>query len=195
LFALVAGLALAGPISELLFGTGEHADLVRAAFVGLWAHVNYEQMTALFRVEQRSVAYLIATLINLGLTVAATVLLVVVWEQGPIGVIVGGGEDLQGGGAGAPARRGAPPPRPGGRAPGGPPRPARAGRRAPPPRRRTRSGPTRGPIPDTAWQLLHPNRAKSNLPSSASGDRVMPSGTGGGSSCGHPVHGDGDGMV
>src|SRR5215211_2300358 len=41
------------------------------------------------RVEQRSVAYLIATLINLGLTVAATVLLVVVWEQGPIGVIVG----------------------------------------------------------------------------------------------------------
>jgi O-antigen/teichoic acid export membrane protein len=86
---LVAGLALAGPISELLFGTGDHADLVRAAFVGLWAHVNYEQMTALFRVEQRSVAYLIATLINLGLTVAATLLLVVVWEQGPIGVIVG----------------------------------------------------------------------------------------------------------
>ncbi len=86
---LVAGLALAGPISDLLFGTTEHADLVRAAFVGLWAHVNYEQMTSLFRVEQRSVAYLVATLINLALTVAATVLLVVVWDKGPIGVIVG----------------------------------------------------------------------------------------------------------
>jgi O-antigen/teichoic acid export membrane protein len=86
---LVAGVLLAGPISQLLFGTADHADLVRAAFVGLWAHVNYEQMTSLFRVEQRSVAYLIATLINLGLTVGATVLLVVVWEQGPIGVIVG----------------------------------------------------------------------------------------------------------
>jgi O-antigen/teichoic acid export membrane protein len=86
---LLAGLALAGPISTLLFGTSEHADLVRAAFVGLWAHVNYEQMTSLFRVEQRSGVYLIATLVNLALTVGATVLLVVVWEQGPIGVIVG----------------------------------------------------------------------------------------------------------
>jgi O-antigen/teichoic acid export membrane protein len=86
---LLAGLALAGPISEVLFDTGEHADLVRAAFVGLWAHVNYEQMTSLFRVEQRSVAYLTATLINLGLTVGATLVLIVVLEKGPIGVIVG----------------------------------------------------------------------------------------------------------
>jgi O-antigen/teichoic acid export membrane protein len=86
---LVAGLVLADPLSDLLFGTADHANLVRAAFVGLWAHVNYEQMTSLFRVEQRSVAYLIATLINLGLTVTATVLLVVVWDKGPIGVIVG----------------------------------------------------------------------------------------------------------
>ena len=86
---LVAGLVFAGPISELLFDTSEHADLVRAAFVGLWAHVNYEQMTSLFRVEQRSGAYLIATLINLGLTVGATLLLVVVLDKGPIGVIIG----------------------------------------------------------------------------------------------------------
>ena len=86
---LAAGLVFAGPISDLLFGTSDHADLVRAAFVGLWAHVNYEQMTSLFRVEQRSVAYLIATLINLVLTVGATLLLVVALDKGPIGVIVG----------------------------------------------------------------------------------------------------------
>lgn len=86
---LLVGLVLASQISDLLFGTSEHADLVRAAFVGLWAHVNYEQMTSLFRVEQRSVAYLIATLVNLVLTVGATLLLVVVWDKGPIGVIVG----------------------------------------------------------------------------------------------------------
>ena len=61
---LVAGLALAAPISEFLFDTGDHANLVRASFVGLWAHVNYEQMTSLFRVEERSVSYIIATLIN-----------------------------------------------------------------------------------------------------------------------------------
>jgi O-antigen/teichoic acid export membrane protein len=86
---LIACFALAAPISELLFDTSDHADLVRAAAVGLWAHINYEQMTSLFRVEQRSFAYLIATLINLGLTVGATILLVVVLEEGPIGVIVG----------------------------------------------------------------------------------------------------------
>jgi O-antigen/teichoic acid export membrane protein len=86
---LVAGLVFAAPISELLFDTSSHADLVRASFVGLWAHVNYEQMTSLFRVEQRSVAYLIATLINLTLTICATLLLVVALDQGPLGVIVG----------------------------------------------------------------------------------------------------------
>jgi O-antigen/teichoic acid export membrane protein len=86
---LVAGLVLAGPISDLLFDTSDHADLVRASFVGLWVAINYEQMTSLFRVEQRSVAYLIATLINLTLTVGATLLLVVVLDEGPIGVIVG----------------------------------------------------------------------------------------------------------
>ena len=86
---LVAGLALAEPISDMLFGTSSHAGLVRAAFVGLWASINYEQMTSLFRVEQRSGAYLIATLINLGLTVGATLVLVAVLEKGPIGVIVG----------------------------------------------------------------------------------------------------------
>ena len=31
--------------------------LVRAAFVGLWAQMNYEQLTSLFRVEERSVAF------------------------------------------------------------------------------------------------------------------------------------------
>jgi O-antigen/teichoic acid export membrane protein len=86
---LAVGELLAGPISELLFDTSSHANLVRATFIGLWAHVNYEQVTSLFRVEQRSVAYLIATLINLGLTVGATLLLVVYWDVGPIGVIVG----------------------------------------------------------------------------------------------------------
>jgi O-antigen/teichoic acid export membrane protein len=84
---LVAGLALAGPISTLL---GVHdATLVRAAFVGLWAQMNYEQLTALFRVEERSLAFLAASLANIAVTVGATVLLVVVWEQGAVGVVAG----------------------------------------------------------------------------------------------------------
>jgi O-antigen/teichoic acid export membrane protein len=87
--ALVLGLALAEPISQLLFGTDDLTNLVRAAFVGLWAAMNYEQLTALFRVEERSVSYSVASLVNVGLTIAVTVLLVVVLDEGPIGVIVG----------------------------------------------------------------------------------------------------------
>jgi len=86
---LVLGVVLAQPISWILFGTSDHAGLVMAAFVGLWAAMNYEQMTSLFRVEQRSTAYVAATLANVGVTIAATVLLVVAFDQGPLGVIVG----------------------------------------------------------------------------------------------------------
>src|SRR5918996_1792367 len=86
---LVAGVALAQPISWLLFHTRSHDGLVIAAFVGLWAAMNYEQMTSLFRVEQRSTAYVAATLTNVALTIAATVLLVVVFDKGPLGVLVG----------------------------------------------------------------------------------------------------------
>jgi O-antigen/teichoic acid export membrane protein/glycosyltransferase involved in cell wall biosynthesis len=86
---LVAGVALAAPISELLFGDEGLADLVRASFVALWAAMNYEQLTWVFRVEQRPVAYVCASLSNIAITVAGTLLLVVVLEKGAIGVIVG----------------------------------------------------------------------------------------------------------
>ena len=87
--ALVAGLAVAGHISQALYGTTGHTDLVRAAFVGLWASMNYDQLTALFRVEERSVSYAIASLANVTLTIGATILLVVVFDKGPLGVLVG----------------------------------------------------------------------------------------------------------
>src|ERR671936_1390150 len=86
---LVAGVLLAGPISEALFGTHSRANLVRAAFVLLWAQMNSEQLTSLFRVEERSVAYVAATLANVIITVVATILLVAVWHKGAIGVIAG----------------------------------------------------------------------------------------------------------
>ena len=86
---LVAGLALSGAISSLLFGSADDSELVMAAFVGLWAGMNYEQVTSLFRVEERSVAFVSASLTNIFLTIGATLLLVVTLDKGPIGVIVG----------------------------------------------------------------------------------------------------------
>jgi O-antigen/teichoic acid export membrane protein len=86
---LIGGLLLAAPLSDALFGSSEDSELVMAAFVGLWAGMNYEQLTSLFRVEERSVAFVSASLANILLTIGSTLLLVVVLDQGPIGVIVG----------------------------------------------------------------------------------------------------------
>ena len=86
---LVVGLLLAGQISEWLFGTADRTTLVRAAFVLLWAQMNFEQITALFRVEERAVAFTVASLVNLAITIVATILFVVVLEWGATGVVVG----------------------------------------------------------------------------------------------------------
>ena len=74
---------------DVLFGSTDDSELVMAAFVGLWAGMNYEQLTSLFRVEERSVAFVSASLANIFLTIGATLLLVVALDKGPIGVIVG----------------------------------------------------------------------------------------------------------
>ena len=86
---LVVGMAIASQISQWLFDTTDHTTLVRSAFVLLWVQMNYEQLTALFRAEERSVAFVIASLVNLVITVGATVLFVVVLDWGATGVIVG----------------------------------------------------------------------------------------------------------
>jgi len=86
---LLAGAALAAPISELLFGTSDRTLLVRATFVLLWAQMNYEQMTAVFRVEERSLAFVAASLVNISITIGATVLFVVGFEWGATGLVAG----------------------------------------------------------------------------------------------------------
>jgi len=85
---LVIGLAFAGPVSHLVLHSN-HATLVRAGAVGLWAQTNYQQLTALFRVEERSVAYAIASVANVLITVAAMVLFVAVAHWGAVGLVVG----------------------------------------------------------------------------------------------------------
>jgi O-antigen/teichoic acid export membrane protein len=85
---LAAGCLLADPIAHLL-RLGDDPWLVRAGFVGLWAQMNYEQLTSLFRVEERPVAFVNASIANIFITVGATVLLVVGLHKGPAGAIVG----------------------------------------------------------------------------------------------------------
>ena len=85
---LVIGLAFATPIAHLL-RLGDDPWLVRASAVGLWAQMNYSQLTNLFRVEERSVQFVIASVANILITVGATVLLVVGLHKGPTGAVVG----------------------------------------------------------------------------------------------------------
>ena len=86
---LLLGLAFAPEIASALnFGSGQ-TNLVRATAVLLWADLNYQQMTAVFRAELRSISYTVATLSNIAITVGATVMLVIAFHKGSLGLIVG----------------------------------------------------------------------------------------------------------
>ena len=85
---LVLGVIFAGPVGHWI-GLGHDPSLVRAGAVGLWAQTNYQQLTALFRVEERSVQYAIASVANVLITVVAMVVFVAVFHWGAIGLVVG----------------------------------------------------------------------------------------------------------
>jgi O-antigen/teichoic acid export membrane protein len=85
---LVVGFVLATPLAHAL-RLGDDPWLVRAAFVGLWAQMNYEQLTSLFRVEERSLQFVYASVANVLITVGTTVLLVVGLHKGATGAVVG----------------------------------------------------------------------------------------------------------
>jgi O-antigen/teichoic acid export membrane protein len=95
-FWFTMGMATLGLVVGWIFST-QIADwlnlgdpwLVRAGFVGLWAQMNYAQMTSLFRVEERPVGFAIASVANVLITIGATIALVVGAHKGAIGAVVG----------------------------------------------------------------------------------------------------------
>ena len=84
---LALGFAFATPISDWL-NLGD-PWLVRAGFIGLWAQMNYAQITSVFRVEERPVQFAVASVANVLITVVATILLVVVAHEGALGAVIG----------------------------------------------------------------------------------------------------------
>jgi O-antigen/teichoic acid export membrane protein len=86
---LGAGLIAAPWLAGALLGGAEHAALVRVAFVLLAVQLLYEQLTALYRVEERSAAFVVASLANLAVTVGATLLLVFALDRGATGALLG----------------------------------------------------------------------------------------------------------
>jgi O-antigen/teichoic acid export membrane protein len=86
---LVLGLVFAPEIATAFTLKAGQINLVRATAVFLWADMNYQQQTAFFRAEQRSISYALASVSNVTITICSTVLLVIVFRQGPLGLIVG----------------------------------------------------------------------------------------------------------
>ncbi len=86
--ALIVGLVLAEPLSHLVLGTSD-ATLMSAGVFGIWAFTNLEMAYALLRISSRRRAYLIASSANVILTVALTLALVVVLDEGARGYVLG----------------------------------------------------------------------------------------------------------
>ncbi|MGH2884525.1 MAG: lipopolysaccharide biosynthesis protein, partial [Solirubrobacteraceae bacterium] len=86
--AAILALVFAGPLSKLIVGFRDPL-LLDCAVLGLWAFTNLEMAYALLRVDERLRAYATATLINVGITITASVILVVVLGQGARGLLLG----------------------------------------------------------------------------------------------------------
>jgi O-antigen/teichoic acid export membrane protein len=85
--ALIA-LPFAGPISELLLKESA-PDLVRIAIAGLWVLTLWEFLLTLFRLEERARAYFVTTILNVLAAIALTVGLVVGFDEGARGLLLG----------------------------------------------------------------------------------------------------------
>jgi len=86
--AATVAVLFAGPLSEALLGVRD-AVLLSLGVLGLWAFTNLEVAYALLRVEERRRTYLGASLANVLLTVALTIVLVVVLDAGARGYVAG----------------------------------------------------------------------------------------------------------
>ena len=85
--ALIA-LPLAGPLSELLLDESA-PELMRIAIGGLWVLTMWEFLLTLFRLEERARAYFVTTILNVVVTIALTVVLVVGFDEGARGLLLG----------------------------------------------------------------------------------------------------------
>ncbi|HEY2653923.1 MAG TPA: oligosaccharide flippase family protein [Solirubrobacteraceae bacterium] len=80
--------ALAEPLSRVILGPGNESIFL-VAVLGLWAFTNLELAYALLRVDERIRAYAVASLINVALTIVASLVLVVGLGKGATGLLLG----------------------------------------------------------------------------------------------------------
>jgi O-antigen/teichoic acid export membrane protein len=86
--AALVGVAFAGPLSHALLGVHD-AVLFDYAMLGVWSFTNLEIAQALLRADERKGAYMRASLVNVAITIALTVTLVVGEGYGARGLLAG----------------------------------------------------------------------------------------------------------
>jgi len=86
--AVIPLIVFAGPLSRLLLSHRDTTTFL-IAVLGLWTFTNLELAYGLLRVEERLRAYVTASLTNVGLTVAVTLVLVVGLGDGARGLLLG----------------------------------------------------------------------------------------------------------
>jgi O-antigen/teichoic acid export membrane protein len=79
--------AAAEPLSNVVLGHDD-AAIFRIAVLGLWAFTNLELAYGILRVDERVRIYAIASLTNVLMTVAGSLVLVVALDQGPKGLLL-----------------------------------------------------------------------------------------------------------
>jgi O-antigen/teichoic acid export membrane protein len=84
----LALLPFAGPISEALLNE-LNPGLARIAIGGLWVLTMWEFMLTLFRLEERARAFFVTTMLNVVAAIGLTVVLVVGFDEGARGLLLG----------------------------------------------------------------------------------------------------------
>jgi O-antigen/teichoic acid export membrane protein len=80
--------AAAGPLSRLVLGFHD-PEIFLIAVLGMWAFTNLELAYGVLRVDERLRAYATASLVNVGLTICASLVLVVGLGEGARGLLLG----------------------------------------------------------------------------------------------------------
>ena len=89
IFLIVASI-LAGEIARMLFGSSEHALLLRIVFVTTALHLAQELAMSELRIHERSRLFVAITLIHLVLMLSLSVVFLVVFGWGVFGVLLAG---------------------------------------------------------------------------------------------------------
>ena len=83
---VMVGVLLRDPLAHLL---QVPVDIILASLFGLWVSMNYDVLARIYRIERRARTWVQFSLLNVALTIAITLFLVVGLDEGALGLLLG----------------------------------------------------------------------------------------------------------